>query len=45
MEKYALTHDQVCHYLKAYNITKVKVGKFTKFSREEFDRLLSPPIL
>ena len=45
MEKYGLTHDQVCHYLKTYKIKKVEVGKFTKFSREEFDNLLAPPIL
>lgn len=45
MEKYGLTHDQVCHYLKTYKIKKVKIGKFTKFSREEFDNLLAPPIL
>ena len=45
MEKYALKHDQVCHYLKTYKIKKVKIGKYTKFSREEFDNLLAPPIL
>ena len=45
MEKYGLTHDQVCHYLKTYKIKKVKTGKYTKFSREEFDNLLAPPIL
>lgn len=45
MAKYGLTHDQVCHYLKTYNIKKEKIGKYTKFSREEFDNLLAPPIL
>ena len=43
MDKYNLTHDQVCHYLKAYKIYKIKVGKITKFDREQFDELFTPP--
>lgn len=45
MEKYGLTHDQVCHYLKAYKIYKIKVGKITKFDRKQFDELFAPPTL
>ncbi|MCM1522776.1 MAG: helix-turn-helix domain-containing protein [Muribaculaceae bacterium] len=43
MEKYNMTRDQIHHYLKAYDITRVKKGKFTYFSRKEFDNLMAPP--
>ena len=43
MEKYGLTRDQLHHYLKYHNITRVKKGKFTYISRKELDDLLAPP--
>ncbi len=45
MAKYGLTHDQVCHYLKTYKIYKIKVGKITKFDRQQFDDLMAPPMV
>lgn len=47
MGKYNLTRDQLYHYVKTYNISRVKRGKFTYISRKEldelFDKLLAPP--
>ncbi len=43
MEKFNLTRDQLYHYAKYHNIPRVKVGKYTKISRPELDKLLGDP--
>ena len=43
MAKFNLTRDQLYHYVKYHNIPRVKVGKYTKISRPELDRLLGNP--
>ena len=43
MEKFNLTRDQLYHYVKYHNITRVKVGKYTKISKSELDEFLAPP--
>lgn len=43
MEKYGLTRDQLHHYLKYHNITRVKKGKYTLILRSELDNLLKSP--
>ena len=43
MEKYNLTRDQLYHYVKYHNITRIKVGKYTKILRYELDKFFEPP--
>lgn len=43
MEKYNLTRDQFYHYVKYHNITRIKVGKYTKILRSELDKFFEPP--
>ena len=43
MEKYNLTRDQLYHYVKYHNITRIKVGKYTKILRSELDKFFEPP--
>ena len=43
MEKYNLTSDQLYHYVKYHNITRIKVGKYTKILRSELDKFFEPP--
>lgn len=43
MEKYNLTRDQLYHYVKYHNITRIKVGKYTKILRPELDKFFEPP--
>lgn len=43
MEKFNLTRDQLYHYVKYHNITRTKVGKYTKISKSELDEFLAPP--
>ena len=43
MEKYNLTRDQLYHYVKCHNITRIKVGKYTKILRSELDKFFEPP--
>lgn len=43
MEKYNLTRDQLYHYVKYHNITRIKVGKYTKILRSELDKIFEPP--
>ena len=43
MEKYNLTRDQLYHYVKYHNITRIKVGKYTKILRSEPDKFFEPP--
>ena len=42
MEKYKLTRDQLYHYVKYHNITRIKVGKYTKILRSELDKFFEP---
>ncbi len=43
MKKYSLTRDQLYHYVKYHNITRIKVGKYTKILRSELDKFFEPP--
>ena len=43
MEKYNLTRDQLYHYVKYHNITRIKVGKYTKILRSELDKFFELP--
>ena len=43
MEKYNLTRDQLYHYVKYHNITRIKVGKYTMILRSELDKFFEPP--
>ena len=43
MEKYNLTRDQLYHYVKYHNITRIKDGKYTKILRSELDKFFEPP--
>ena len=43
MEKYNLSRDQLYHYVKYHNITRIKVGKYTKIMRSELDKFFEPP--
>ena len=43
MKKYDLTRDQLYHYVKYHNITRIKVGKYTKILRSELDKFFEPP--
>ena len=43
MKKYRLTRDQLYHYVKYHNITRIKVGKYTKILRSELDKFFEPP--
>ena len=43
MEKYSFSRDQVYHYLRYNKIGRIKIGRYVKFSREEFDRIFQAP--
>ena len=43
MAKYNMTRDQLYHYIKTYGISKIKVGRIVKISKQELDNLFSPP--
>ena len=43
MAKYNLTRDQLYHYVKYHNITRIKVGKYTKILRSELDKFFELP--
>lgn len=43
MGKFSLTRDQLYHYAKYHNIHRVKIGKYTKISKPELDKLLGDP--
>jgi len=43
MEKFDLTCDQLYHYVAYHNITRIKVGKYTKIVRAELDKFFEPP--
>ena len=44
MEKYSLTRDQLCHYVKTYKITKLRCGKYVKLNAKELEALFNPEI-
>ena len=43
MEKFNLTRDQLYHYVAYHNITRIKVGKYTKIVRSELDKFFESP--
>lgn len=43
MEKFGMTRDQLYHYVRTYNIPRVKRGKYTYISKQELDNLFAPP--
>lgn len=43
MAKYGMTRDQLYHYIKTYGISKVKVGRIIKISKQELDNMFAPP--
>ena len=43
MKQFNLTRDQLYHYVKYYNIPRIKVGKYTKILRAELDKFFEPP--
>jgi len=43
MERYNMTRDQIYHYVKDYNIPKVREGRYTKISKPDFDKLFEAP--
>ena len=43
MEKFGLTRDQLYHYTKHYNVSKVKKGRNILISQQELDKVLKPP--
>ena len=43
MEKFSMSRDQIYHYVKDYNIPKVKDGKYTKISKPDLDKLFAAP--
>lgn len=43
MERYNMTRDQIYHYVKDYNIPKVREGKYTKISKPDLDKLFEAP--
>lgn len=45
MAKYSMTRDQLYHYIKTYRISKVKVGRIIKISKQELDNLFAPPMI
>lgn len=45
MAKYSMTRDQLYHYIKTYGISKVKVGRIIKISKQELDNLFVPPTI
>ena len=44
MDKYSLTRDQLYHYVKTYNITKLRCGKYVKLNAKELAELFNPKI-
>ena len=38
-----MTRDQIYHYVKTYGISKFKVGRTVKISKQELDNLFAPP--
>lgn len=45
MAHFNMTRDQLYHYIKTHGITKVKVGRIIKISKQELDNLFAPPMI
>lgn len=45
MAKYGLTRDQLYHYIKQYNIPKLKQGRIILISERELEEVLQAPII
>ena len=45
MAHFNMTRDQLYHYIKTHGITKVKVGRIIKISKQELDNLFAPPTI
>lgn len=43
MVRFNMTRDQIYHYVKDYNIPKVREGKYTKISKPDLDKLFEAP--
>lgn len=43
MAKFGMTRDQLYHYIKTYGITKEKVGRIIRISKQELDNMFAPP--
>jgi predicted DNA-binding transcriptional regulator AlpA len=43
MEKFNITRDQLYHYVAYHNITRIKIGKYTKIVRAELDKFFELP--
>ena len=43
MAQFNMTRDQIYHYVKDYNIPKVREGKYTKISKPDLDKLFEAP--
>lgn len=38
-----MSRDQIYHYVKDYNIPKIREGKYTKISKPDLDKLFEAP--
>ncbi len=45
MAHFSMTRDQLYHYIKTHGITKVKIGRIIKISKQELDNLFAPPTI
>ena len=45
MEKYNFTRDQVYHYLKQYNVSRIKKGRIVLVPQKEFNQIFEPPMI
>lgn len=45
MEKYNFTRDQVYHYLKQYNVSRIKKGRIVLVPQKDFDQIFEPPMI
>ena len=45
MGHFNMTRDQLYHYIKTHGITKVKIGRIIKISKQELDNLFAPPVI
>lgn len=45
MAHFNMTRDQLYHYVKTYGISKIKVGKIIKISKQQLDNLFAPPVI
>lgn len=43
MARFNMSRDQIYHYVKDYNIPKIREGKYTKISKPDLDKLFEAP--